>query len=292
MIGWRRGENGTETGLLPAQGMHLPTVAVIAIMTFAMVIVGAAGLALARTAGAVAEGVEHRVVLQLPQPLAGQLPRALASVRAAPEVRSAEAVPEAEMRETLRRWMGEAASADDLPVPALVTIDLAPGTDPEPLRQRLARDVPGATLVAESAELAPLVGSIRALQWLALSLVLLIVTATAAAVVLAARGAFDTHRPTVEIMHGIGATDLQLTKLFQRKIAIDAAIGAAAGAAIAATAILLAVGGGAALAGEFLGRAPLGLRDALVLALLPVVAVVLATGVARWTVLKALRETL
>jgi hypothetical protein len=32
-------------------------------------------------------------------------------------------------------------------------------------------------------------------------------------------------------MHGIGATDPQLTHLFQRKIAIDALIGALAGAA-------------------------------------------------------------
>ena len=53
--------------------------------------------------------------------------------------------------------------------------------------------------------------------------------AAAAAVVLAARGALDTHRFTIEVMHGIGATDLQITHLFQRKIAVDALAGSLIG---------------------------------------------------------------
>ena len=65
----------------------------------------------------------------------------------------------------------------------------------------------------------------RALQWLTFGLVLLLGGAAAAAVVLAARGALDTHRSTIEVMHGVGATDLQVTHLFQRKIAIDALVG-------------------------------------------------------------------
>ena len=68
----------------------------------------------------------------------------------------------------------------------------------------------------------------------AFGLVLLLSAAAAAAVVLAARGALDTHRFTIEVMHGIGATDLQVTHLFQRKIAIDALIGSLAGALAAA----------------------------------------------------------
>ena len=123
-----------------------------------------------------------------------------------------------------------------------------------------------------------------------MSLVALIAIATAAAVVLAARGAFDTHRPTVEIMHGIGATDLQLTRLFQRKIAVDALAGAAAGTLAAVLGMLMVGGGGAALAGGLADTPLLGGRHIAMLALLPVGAVILATLVARWTVLGALRE--
>ena len=56
---------------------------------------------------------------------------------------------------------------------------------------------------------------------------------------LAARGALDTHRFTIEVMHGIGATDVQVTHLFQRKIAIDALVGSLAGAAAAAFVLLV-----------------------------------------------------
>jgi cell division transport system permease protein len=110
-------------------------------------------------------------------------------------------------------------------------------------------------------------------------------------VVLAARGALDTHRFTIEVMHGIGATDLQVAHLFQRKIAIDAFIGSMAGAAAAAV-VLLLLAGGAAFAGELTGGATLGWLDFLVLALLPLLLTGLATFVARTAVLRALREAL
>ena len=67
--------------------------------------------------------------------------------------------------------------------------------------------------------------------------------------VLAARGALDTHRFTIEVMHGIGATDVQVTHLFQRKIAIDALIGSLLGG-VAAALVLLGLAAGASFAGE------------------------------------------
>jgi cell division transport system permease protein len=124
-----------------------------------------------------------------------------------------------------------------------------------------------------------------------LGLVLLLSAAAAAAVVLAARGALDTHRFTIEVMHGIGATDLQVTNLFQRKIAIDAFIGSIAGG-FAAALVLLLLAGGAAFVGELTGGASLSVRDFAVLALLPFALTALATWVARAAVLKALREAL
>jgi cell division transport system permease protein len=133
--------------------------------------------------------------------------------------------------------------------------------------------------------------SLALLQAVALGLVLLLSAAAAAAVVLAARGALDTHRFTIEVMHGVGATDLQVTHLFQRKIAIDAFIGSVAGG-FAAAIVLLLLAGGAAFAGELTGGATLGLSDLVVLALLPFLLTALATWVARTAVLRALREAL
>ena len=285
---------GSITGerTLPAGKVHGPTTAVIAIMTFAMLLVAAAGLALSNAAGVVAKGVENRFVIELPAGIIGDLPKAVATIRSAPGVLSATPVSEAEMRSTLQRWLGNAAAAHDLPVPALVTVQLRPGAQPAPIQAQVTREFPGATAIAETAELGPLLRTLHALQWLAFSLVLLVAVATSAAVVLAARGALDTHRSTIEIMHGIGATDRQVTRLFERKIATDALIGALIGAAAAAAGLVIAGGTGAALAGELAGEAPLGTFDLLVLAITPLLVVVLAILVARWAVLKALRETL
>ena len=281
-----------ERTLLPAGKVHGPTTAVIAIMTFAMLLVAAAGLALSNAAGVVAKGVENRFVVELPAGIIGDLPKAVATIRSAPGVLSATPVSQAEMRSTLQRWLGNAAAAQDLPVPALVTVQLKPGAQPAPIQAQVAREFPGATVIAETTELGPLLRTLHALQWLAFSLVLLVAVATSAAVVLAARGALDTHRSTIEIMHGIGATDRQVTRLFERKIATDALIGALIGAAAAAAGLAIAGGTGAALAGELAGEAPLGTFDLLILAIAPLLIVMLAILVARWAVLKALRETL
>ena len=279
-----------ERRLLPGGTLRGPTPYVIAIMTFAMMIVAAAGLALANSAGVVARAVEHRYVLQLPDGGAGNLEAALRTSRSTPGVTGAEAVPESEMRATLEKWLGPGGLGDDLPVPALIHLELAPDADSGRIGGLLSRGMPGARFIAERATVQPLLVSLRALRWLAVALVLLMAAATSAAVVLAARGALDTHRSTIEVMHGIGATDEQIALLFQRKIALDAMVGALVGGALAAAALLLIGVGGLAMASELAGGPPLRGTDFILLALLPVAAVVLATLVARFAVLSALHK--
>ena len=284
--------NEAERRLLPGGTLRGPTPYVIAIMTFAMMIVAAAGLALANAAGIVAGAVEHRYVLQLPDGTGAKLEAAVKIARTVPGVNNVEPVPEAEMRRTLEKWVGPGGLGAELPVPAIIHLDLAPNANAGQIGAALGRALPGARFIAEQATVQPLLGSLRALRWLAVALVLLMAAATSAAVVLAARGALDTHRPTIEIMHGIGATDQQVALLFQRKIALDAMVGALAGGAIAALALLLVAGGGLALARDLTGGPPLHIADFVALALLPVAAVLLATLVARFAVLSALHKVI
>ncbi len=287
MLGWLFA-SPAERRLLPGGKFRGPTPFVIAIMTFAMMTVAAAGLALTNAASLVAQGIENRYAVQIP---AGSrmLPSALAAARAAPGVVEAQAIPEAEMRKTLERWLGPAGVDAELPVPALITLDVAESANLAAIRARVEAAAPGARFIAHREELEPLLRAIGVLKWLALSLVALMAAATSATVVLAARGALDTHRSTIEIMHGIGATDLQVTHLFQRKIALDSLAGAIAGAVAAALVLLLLAGGGQAFAGELMGTTPLRGRDLAILALLPLALVVLATWVARSAVLATLR---
>jgi cell division transport system permease protein len=277
-----------ERRLLGGQPLRGPTPWVIAIMSFSMMIVAAAGLALAGTAGLVAKGAESRFSIQVPSGSKSLAP-VLAALRASPGVSSADPVPEAEMRKTLERWLGPAGGSADLPVPAIVNFNAAPGTDLASIERRVAAAASGSRLIAHRDSLAPLLKSLRLLQWLALALVLLLGGAAAAAVVLAARGALDTHRFTIDVMHGLGATDVQVTHLFQRKIALDALVGSIAGAGAAAL-VLLLLAAGASFLGDLTGGASLGTSDYVLLALLPLVLTGLATWVGRAAVLAALRE--
>jgi cell division transport system permease protein len=279
-----------ERRLLGAPRFGGPTPWVIAIMSFSIMLIAASGLALASTATLVARSIESRYALEVPAGAANLAPL-VQSVRATPGVSSVQAVPESDMRQTLKRWLGPAAESADLPVPALINFDASPGVDLSALQKRAEAIASGARIVAHRESVGPLLHSLRLLQWVAFGLVLLLSIAASAAVVLAARGALDTHRFTIEVMHGIGATDLQVTHLFQRKILIDALVGSLAGA-FAAAVVLFLLASGAALAGELTGGAALGPVDLAVLALLPLALTVLATWVARTAVLRSLRKAL
>jgi cell division transport system permease protein len=196
------------------------------------------------------------------------------------------------MRTTLARWLGpQVAASSELPVPALINFDVEPGADVSAIERRVKSAAPQSSMSAHGASLQPLLRSLRSLQWLALGLVVLLGAATAAAVVLATRAALEAHAYTIEVMHGIGATDMQVTHLFQRKIAIDALVGSVAGAAAAAL-ILLLLAAGASFAGELTGGAGLGAKDLFILLLMPLGLTALATWVARTAVLSALRKSL
>lgn len=280
----------SERRLLAADRRFGPTSLVIAAITFVMVIVGSAGLALANAADMVARGVESRFVIQLPAGSDG-LEEALGIARRTPGVAAVEPVPEESMRRTLEQWIGPAGGAGELPVPALLMLDLSPGADPAAIGRRLERAIAGARFVAHRDSLEPLLRSLRLLQWLTLGLVMLMAMAASAAVVLAARGALDTHRATIDVLHGIGATDEQVTRLFQRQIGLEALAGGLAGGAAAGAVLLILAGVAAGWVGELAGPA-LGIGDALLLAALPLLAVLLATLVARIAVLGALRRAL
>ena len=288
MTGWLA--TPPERRLIPASGMRGPVPVLIAIMMFVMVIVAATGLALANMASVVRAGVEHRYSIQIADG-AAQAPAAIAAARAAPGVSRVEQVPPDDLRRTLEQWLGPAGADADLPLPVIVDVDLAAGASPAPVARAVTAAVPGARFIAHRASLSPLLDALGGMTLLAFGIVVLIALATAAAVVLAARGALNTHRATIEVMHGIGATDDQVARLFQRQIALDALFGGLAGAALAGMMLAVTLGG-TGVATTLAGVAPLGWRDALLLAAFPLFGAGLATLVAKRAVLGALRARL
>ena len=243
---------------------------------------------------------------------------------AAPDVRAADPVDPVVLADQLRPWLGEEAMNGDLPVPALIDVLLKPGdADPkiDRLRRLLADLSPKLRIEPHAAFLTPLAGLLSALGWLALGAVLLMMLATAAVVVLAARhrllpggrlagpmpwiiaimmfvtvlaarGAHDSHRGTIDVLHLMGSTDVQIARLFQRRIGLDALFGSALGFAFAVLVIILIGLRLSAAGSDLLGAVEIDTRGWALLALLPLLGVCLAMLTARWTVLRALGRAL
>lgn len=298
MNGGLRRFSAAERRLLPEGRMAGPMPWVIAIMMFLTVLAAAAGLALANAAERLDNQIGGRVTVQIveanPRLRDAQAQAVRDLLARQPGVASIRVVPEAEIDALLEPWIGAGGLESELPVPALIDVDLSPGSrvDLDGLRRSMAAVAPAARLDDNAQWLAPLVDLIGALKWLAAGLVLLMVGATAATVVLAARAALDTHRETIEILHLMGSTDVQVARLFQRRIALDALFGGLVGF-ILGGAVLMAIGDRvAALGSELLGSAGIAPAGWAVLIALPAFGVLLAMLVARLTILRALGRML
>ncbi|MEO7654280.1 MAG: hypothetical protein ABIS23_01175 [Sphingomicrobium sp.] len=287
MIGWLH-PRPADRRIIGGSSLRSITPWIVAVLSFTILLVAASGLVVAHSAAALGRSIEGRYVLEIPG--GGEVEAIATRMRALPELRSVDPVSEREMRDTLKQWLGKSADSPDLPVPALVNFNLREGADPVVAGRSIARLAPDGAVTAHGASVAPVVRSLRILQWVALALVTLLALATTAAVVLAARGAVDFNRPTVEVLHGIGATDTQITHLFQRRVAIDTLVGTLAGAVLAAL-VLAIVATGAYWAGE-MGGIRLGATDAVLLALIPLALTIAATLAARATILSILEHEL
>ena len=290
--------SAADRRLLPEGRFAGPMPWVIAIMMFLAVLAAAGGLGLRRGAAGLAASIGERLTVQIVDPnpdvREAQARAAMALLGREPGVLAAKRIGEAEMNRMMARVLGQGALQADLPVPAMIDVDLSPAAYArrESLAAALREVAPSARVDDNATWLSPLASLLGSLKWLALALVVLMTLATAAAVVLAARGALDTHRSTIEVMHLMGSTDYQVARLFQRRIALDALFGGALGF-VAGVTVLSAIGARVGAVGsDLLGSAGLAAVDWVLLVALPVAGVGLATLVARTTVLRALRTML
>jgi cell division transport system permease protein len=289
--------------LLPDRRLSGPTPWVIAILMLLTLLAAAAGVGLARSANAIGSAIAGRVTVQIvtanPVTRAEQAAALRRAASAQPFVRSARAVEQEELKATLGQWFGSGEGDDpvlqSLPLPALVDIDFV-GADRaghmNQLRALVARVAPGARVIPHAEWLGPVARLIRSLAWVAGGLVILMTLASAAVVIMTARAALGTHYATIEMLHMIGATDQQITRLFQRRIAIDTAYGIALGSAVAAFILLLIGWQWSGITSGLAATASLGLAGWALLLALPLLAIALAALTARQTLLAALQKIL
>ncbi|MFM9828799.1 MAG: cell division protein FtsX [Sphingomonas sp.] len=271
---------------------------IMAIMLFLTVLSAALGLGTAAASRLLDRQLAGRLTVQIVEANAARREAAAASalavLRALPQVARAGAVDRAALSALLRPWLGDEGADPDLPIPAMIDVDLAARTDAgfQRVRSAVQAAVPTARIDRHESWLAPVSGFLSIVAGFAAALVAMMAAATAIVVLLAARAGLDTHRYTIDVLHMLGSTDRQIARLFQRRIALDTLIGGAIGTMFAVAAVLFLGLQAARLGSDLLDGVGLGAWDWLVLAMLPVAFALLAMLSARMAVLRALRKVL
>ncbi|WP_375287738.1 cell division protein FtsX [Sphingomonas sp.] len=285
--------SGKATGAVLDQAVGVGAMTwVIAVMLFLTVLAAAAGMGTRSAVRALDRQLAGRMTVQLGAGTAAD--PLLARLSADRDVARAVRVPEAELARLLAPWLGEDGADPDLPLPVLVDIDLAdPAAATADRVAALVRAVvPDARVDRQAAWMSPVARLLATLSWLAAGLVAMMVAATALVVLLAARAGLHAHRGTIDVLHMLGSTDVQVARLFQRRIARDALAGGLGGA-VAALVVIVVLGWQAAdLGSELVSGISLGATGWIILALLPLGFVALAAVAARLAVLAALRRAL
>ncbi len=286
--------------LVPRSRSRGPIPWVIAIMIGLTVMAAAAGLALGNLIERAEADLSGALTVQIIEANSElrdqQAARAAEILIADDSVSSVRVVPPEELAELLNPWIGGRGATDvAIPIPALIDVELAGvanAQDTARLNALLLDEIPTARVDAQSEWLRPIYDAVSSLQYMALALIVLLTLGSAAAVWLAARSAFGTHRQTIEIVHLLGGTDRQIAQAFQRTVAFDALIGGAAGLALGSVAIWVIGGRFAAIDSGMVAGGNLRLIDWSLLFAIPLGGIALAMLTARATVLSALRRML
>ena len=285
--------------LIPEGRLSGPMPWVIAIMIFLTVLAAAAGLALAQAAGDVSDELASRATVQIveanPDFKQRQTEDVAARLRGLDLVEQVRILPQEEVEALIEPWIGSQELGNDIPIPALIDLKLvrpAAGPELQALRNAIKPFSNNARVEPSSNFIAPVITLIRSLQWTAFGLVALLAIATAAAVIISARSALNTHRETIDVIHLLGGTDRQITRLFQRRIALDALLGGLLGL-IAGTGIIWLISAQLSAIGSGLVQS-LGLSwySWLIIAGIPILGMFLAMMTARSTVMRALKKIL
>ncbi len=200
---------------------------------------------------------------------------------------------DAEVKRLLQPWLGDQMDQLGIALPDLVAVSLAPDIRPNlsELAERLQAVSPGAVIEDHAQFNAGALAFLRTIEVVAVSLLALVLTATAGVVAFTARAGLSIHRRIIEIVHLVGAHDSYVARQFQAQAFRYGFYGAFIGSLLAAATLLMAA------VSATRGAAPM---SAVVrsfeywmiwpLALIPLVAILIAMITVRIAVLTALRR--
>ncbi|MFZ0102127.1 MAG: ABC transporter permease [Pseudolabrys sp.] len=236
-----------ETALVPRNSISgRALVAVVAIMTFLVSLTTGAAVLVSKAAGEWQSDISREVTIQvLPAPgrdLDATADKAASVARAFAGIVEVQSYSKEDSIKLLEPWLGSGLSLDELPVPRLIVVKIAPDATPDiaQLRRLLAEQVPGATLDDHRGW----IGRMRTMAGTAVALgiciLVLMFAATMLSVTFATRGAMATNKPVIEVLHFVGAKNGFIARHFQHHFLILGLQGGAIGGGAAIVLFMLA----------------------------------------------------
>jgi cell division transport system permease protein len=219
---------------------------VVAIMTFLASLTLGAAVMVRSVANDWQSDVSREVTIQI-RPTAGRdieadIERAAAIARTIPGIGEVRPYSKDETARLLEPWLGTGLRLDDLPVPRIIVVRIAPRSRPDlpQLRAALDTEVPSASLDDHRGFVLQMRTMARAAILVAAAVLALVLIATVLSVTFATRAAMATNRPVIEVLHLIGAKSSFIAEHFQRHFLELGLKGGAAGGGAAVIVFVLA----------------------------------------------------
>jgi cell division transport system permease protein len=197
-------------------------VTVIAIMTFLAALAAGAAFLVGDASHGWTDAIAREMTIQVrPAPgrdIESDVAKAAAQARAAAGIAEVRVFSKDQSERLLEPWLGTGLALDDLPIPRLVVLELAPDGHPDlqGLRKALAGSLPTASLDDHRAWLDRLAAMAKTLVVIATLIFALVFIAMALVVASATSGAMADNREVVSVLHFVGAQDRFIAREFQR----------------------------------------------------------------------------
>lgn len=271
---------------------------VIAVMMYLCALGLAVGLTLEQSvhgwSGAMARQVTVQIATAEDDARATQMAAAVRALETVPGVAGVQALSAAETAGLLEPWLGAGNVSAELPVPGLINVELDPDkpADPDSLRRALKGAAPDAVVDDHQRWLGDLTKLARVIEVTVYIIFVLLLLATVAIVIFGTRSRLATYRPTIEIMHMMGAEDRLIAGEFQYRFMLHGFRGGLIGAVAALATLLAIMLLTHRLAGGLLPALNVTPLNILALLGIPFLSAVVTMITARLTVVQALREML
>lgn len=273
--------------------------AVIAIMTFLAVLTLFATLVIHRSVSGWITDLETGMTVLVNGADAAEIEKGAAAIRQILEetqgVEFITALSPAEAAALLEPWFGQEDITEFLNIPAVFEIGLSPafGEQAGALQERIAAVAPLARLDDHTQWKNRLAGNVRPVMTVVLLAFFLIMAATCAVCVFAARAGLAVNHETISVLHLVGATDSFIARQVQKRFFITGLKGTGTGFIMALGILLLLSAGFTPDATGKLFLPPFTHADGITvtrLAAIPVSICLLVVFTVRVTVIRTLRR--